>query len=177
MHLEIYNKIRHDKSSSDVSGASQQHLHNFFSSYFSIRHLEKQGKPTCKESKQNKIRNRKKSPPTKTVKIKSKLPCKLLSICQSKQWCGCQGSALQVDAAAPVEAGDGRRAEALSPEPAASSRACRHAAAMRNRTYLSSWFLRLRQSSPIRSGRPNQNEILFSLHCPQIRFQSDCSRR
>jgi hypothetical protein len=53
MHLQIYDKIQHDKSSSKISGASEWHLHNFpFSQYFSIQHLEKHGKPMwVRESK------------------------------------------------------------------------------------------------------------------------------
>lgn len=39
--------------------------------------------------------------------------------------------------------------------------------AVRGRTYLSGLLLLWRrQSRPVRSGRPNQSEILFSLHCP-----------
>lgn len=77
---------------------------------------------------------------------------------------------------AAMEAESGGAAEPQQDSPTVSFKT-HHQPCKTGHTFLACWFCRLRQSSPIRSGRPNQNEILFSLHCPQIGFQSDCFRR
>lgn len=60
LRLQISNKIQHDKSPSQPSGASDQHLDDFlFCRCFSIQHLERPGEPVwAREAKANQTPDR-----------------------------------------------------------------------------------------------------------------------